>query len=130
MSQHNVNTAAKETQESSTFKSQGIPGISPALAESLAYLVSLGEQRMTLEDRAEQLCGTLCNMAEALCTTVTDWSCSRPVLPLASVSAWLAAGEVVRANFGETGEAAWAYAADYLAVQLVAGHAMFIADVA
>ena len=123
MNTHNVNvkTAAQEPSERY--------GQNRALAESLAYLISLGEQRMTLEDRAEQLCGTLCNMAEALCATVTDWSCSRPVLPLASVSAWVAAGEFVQASFGETGEAARNYAVRHLRVQLAAGHAMFIADV-
>lgn len=131
MNTHNVNvkTAAQEPSER-YGQNQVIKGISPALAESLAYLVSLREQRMPLEDRAELLVGTLCNMAETLCATVTDWSRPRPLLSLATVSAWVAAGEFVLANFDDLGESAWAYAMRHLSVQLKAGYAMFIADVA
>ncbi|WP_052130865.1 hypothetical protein [Erwinia typographi] len=127
MNTHNVNvkTAAQEPSER-----YGLKSFSPVMADGLAQLVSLREQRMPLDERAELLAGTLCNLAEALCATVTDWSLSRPLLPLAAVSAWVAAGEFVLANFGDLGEAAWDYAVRHLRVQLAAGHAMFTADVA
>ncbi|KGT86874.1 hypothetical protein NG99_24505 [Erwinia typographi] len=102
----------------------------PVMADSLAQLISLREQRMPLEERAELLCGVLVGMAEQVCASVADWSQPRPLLPLAAVSAWVAAGEFVLANFGDLGEAAWDYAVRHLRVQLAAGYAMFTADVA
>lgn len=127
MNTHNVNvkTAAQEPSER-----YGLKGFSPVLTDSLAQLISLRELRMPLEERAELLCGALVGMAEQVCNSVTDWSQPRPQLPLASVSAWVAAGEYVRAAFGDLGESAWDYAVRHLAVQLAAGYAMFTADVA
>ncbi|KGT94774.1 hypothetical protein NG99_07300 [Erwinia typographi] len=127
MSTHNVNvkTAAQEPSER-----YGLKGFSPVMAAGLTQQISLREQRLPLEERAELLCGVLVGMAEQVCASVTDWSQPRPLLALAYVSAWVAAGQYVRSAFGDLGEGAWDYAVRYLAVQLAAGYAMFSADVA
>ena len=78
----------------------------------------------------EQLLGTLINMAERICGTVTDWSLPRPMLPVASFRAWVQASHVTYCLFDETGEAAWAYASQHLAEMLEAGYAMYVQDIA
>ncbi|WP_099289596.1 hypothetical protein, partial [Erwinia amylovora] len=100
------------------------------LAEHILCLKALRETRMTEEDRAEQLLGTLIYMAERICDTVTDWSLPRPMLPLDSFRAWVEASHITHALFGETGEAAWAYASQHLVETLQAGHAMYAQDIA
>lgn len=131
MNTHNVNVKTAGEEHSERYgKKPEIKGFVPVMADGLAQLISLREQRMPLEERAELLCGALVGMAEQVCNSVTDWSQPRPQLPLASVSAWVAAGEYVRSAFGDLGESAWDYAARYLAVQLAAGYAMYSADVA
>ncbi|MGE9553645.1 hypothetical protein ACQPT2_21210 [Erwinia amylovora] len=130
MAQQNVNTAAKETQESSTFNGQGIPGLSPELADSLAWLAALKSQRMLQEERAELIYGTLLNMVDQICNTVTDWSRPRPMLPIASFRAWIEASHIAHNQYGDLGEAAWGMASRQLATNLAAGYAMHVNDIA
>lgn len=128
MNTQNIKTAATETPKT-WGKGPEIRGISPALAETLTYLKVLRENRMTLEDRAEVLCGTLINLTEQLCDTVTDWERLRPVMPIASWCAWAEAKRYVLGAFGETGEAAWNYARGNLEMLLSAGYEMKKADI-
>ncbi|NNS09998.1 hypothetical protein [Erwinia sp. JH02] len=129
MNTQNIKTAATETPKT-WGKGPEIKGISPALAENLMYLRTLREGRMLTRERDEQLFGTLTIMADAVCSTVTDWSTARPVMPLSSVQAWAEAREIALTLHGESGKAAWNYAVDYLRTELSVGYAMFRADIA
>lgn len=129
MNTQNIKTAASESSER-WGEGQEIRGISPALAENLMYLRTLREGRMLARERDEQLFGTLTIMADAVCSTVTDWSVPRPVLPLSSVQAWAEARKIALKLYGASGHAAWNYAVDYLRTELSVGYAMFRADIA
>lgn len=129
MNTQNIKTAATETPKT-WGKGPGIRGVSPALVENLMYLRTLSEGRMLMRDRDEQLFGTLTIMADAVCSTVTDWSVARPALPLSSVQAWAEAREIDLKLHGESGQAAWNYAVDYLRTELSVGYVMFRADIA
>jgi len=129
MNTQNIKTAATESSER-CGEGQETRGISPALAENLMYLRTLREGRMLARERDEQLFGTLTIMADVVCSTVTDWSVPRPVLPLSSVQAWAEARKIALTLHGESGHAAWNYAVDYLRTELNVGYAMFRADIA
>ncbi|MFB6328471.1 hypothetical protein ACE8EZ_20600 [Pantoea deleyi] len=94
MNTQNVNTAASESTETGV-EGQEKNGLDPALAQSLDYLKLLKSKSMNEEERFELLTGTLLNMAEQICNTVTDWSHPRPMIPLASFKAWIEAAHIV-----------------------------------
>lgn len=129
MNTHNVKTAASESTET-WVEGQQKYGLDPALAQSLDYLKLLKSKSMNEEERFELLTGTLMNMAEQICNTVTDWSRPRPMIPLASFKAWIEAAHIVHGYPGGTGDAAWGYASSELAKNLKAGYAMYKADIA
>ena len=106
MNPQNIKTAASESSETG-FYGQEIKDLNPELAKSLAFLISLREERMPIEEREELLQGTLSNMATQVCRTVTDWSIPKPMLPLASFQAWVQACHIAHALFGASGEIAW-----------------------
>lgn len=129
MNTHNVKTAASESTETGV-EGQEKNGLDPALAQSLDYLKLLKSKSMNEEERFELLTGTLLNMAEQICNTVTDWSRPRPMIPLASFKAWIEAAHIVHGYPDGAGDAAWGYASNELATTLKAGYAMHKADIA
>lgn len=62
---------------------------------SLCFLRELVSQPDE-EDREELMLGTLLHLASEITGTVTDWTLSRPRLPLSSVQAWAEALRLVR----------------------------------
>ncbi|WP_397324773.1 hypothetical protein [Pantoea agglomerans] len=129
MNTQKVKTAATKTTET-WAEGQNINGLDPALAQSLDYLRLLKSESMTEEERFELLTGTLMNMAEEVCKTVTDWSRPRPMIPLASFKAWIEAAHIAHGYPDGIGDAAWGYASSELALILKAGYAMHKADIA
>ncbi|WP_416414441.1 hypothetical protein [Pantoea sp. App145] len=107
-----------------------IPGLSQALRNDLACLAKLSTREMDEMEREELLNGTIRNIADRVCNTVTDWTRPRPVVPFSSLSAWNCAGQLAMKLFGETGEAAWSAGRSHLALLLMAGYAMYVADIA
>ena len=129
MHTQNVKTAAPESSER-WGEGHKINGLTTELSEGLDYLITLRKQRMMAIERAELLHGRLCNIASAICFTVTDWSLPHPVLPYSSVLAWMKAREITLTEFGEDGKAAWDYACSQLRTDLMAGYAMWRDDIA
>ena len=127
MNTQNIKTAASESSER-WGEGQEIRGISPALAEHLKYLKIWSEERMLARDREELLFGTLKNISEDICNTVTDWTIPRPVLPLSSVQAWARAREITLTLYGESGPEAWKAASRNLADCLAMGYASYVYD--
>lgn len=62
---------------------------------SLCFLRELVSQPDE-ENREELMLGTLLHLASEITGTVTDWTLSRPRLPLSSVQAWAEALRLVR----------------------------------
>lgn len=130
MNTHNVNVKTATPESPKTWgNGQGIPGLSPALAADLDFLVTLHTGRMTFDERMELLYGSLINLAQRIASTVTDWSLPRPVLPLSSWQAWRAAQVLACGLPGIDGDAAWQWAMDELRLLLSAGYAMHVANV-
>lgn len=131
MNTQNVNAKTVTQEFAKTWvNGQSLASVSPALVESLTFLTGMRTQRMTLDDRAEMIYGSLLSMAAQVCVTVTDWSCGRPRMPLITCQAWLAAGSIVCDQCGEVGEEAWQLACRELEMLLKAGRAMYLADIA
>ncbi|OWY74846.1 hypothetical protein [Pantoea sp. AMG 501] len=120
MNTHNVKTAASESTETRVLRTN-VNGLPSGATQTLAFLDHLAEDGMEEGERAELLLGSLLSLAEALRDAVPDWSARRPRLPFPLVRAWLAARDVALAQFGETGQGAWAYALNYLRTELDAG---------
>ncbi|MDF7788428.1 hypothetical protein P4910_23555 [Pantoea stewartii] len=120
MNTHNVKTAASESTETRVLRTN-VNSLPSGVAQTLAFLGRLAEDGMEEGERAELLLGSLLSLAEALRDAVPDWSARRPRLPFPLVRAWLAARDVALAQFGETGQGAWAYALNYLRTELDAG---------
>ncbi|WP_168403386.1 hypothetical protein [Erwinia amylovora] len=121
MNTQNVKTAASESSER-WGEGQEIGFLSAELSESLAYLKALGKTLMTEDERAELLLGKLIEIATLISNTVSDWSTPRPLLPVASLRAWVQASHIAHDLFGETGDTAWGNASKYLADMLNAGY--------
>ncbi|ADU73034.1 hypothetical protein [Pantoea sp. At-9b] len=124
-----MKTAAHESADTRADVPE-IPGLSQALRNDLAYLAALSTREMDEAEREELLYGTIRNMADRVCDTVTDWTRPRPVVPFSSLSAWNRAGQLALNLFGETGEAAWREGCSHLALLLMAGYSMYVADIA
>ncbi|MBP2200554.1 hypothetical protein [Pantoea cypripedii] len=124
-----MKTAVPESADTQTVMPE-IPGLSQALRNDLARLAALSTREMDEMEREELLYGTLQNMADRVCDTVTDWTRPRPVVPFSSLSAWNRAGQLALNLFGETGEAAWREGCSHLALSLMTGYAMYVADIA
>lgn len=117
MNTHNVKTAASESTETGV-EGQEKNGLDPALAQSLDYLKLLKSKRMNEEERFELLTGTLLNMAEQICNTVTDWSRPRPMIPLASFKAWIEAAHIVHGYLLQRGHNALRHTVIYVECNL------------
>ncbi|QKJ89320.1 hypothetical protein PMPD1_4422 (plasmid) [Paramixta manurensis] len=124
----NVNTATPESPKTWVERLK-INGLDPAVSERIDYLGYLSAGSMEENESAELLLGTLLSLADTLRDAVRDWSVPRPLLPLSLVQAWLAARNFVLAQFGETGQAAWNHARNYLQREIHAGYSMWREDI-
>lgn len=106
MNIQNINTAMPRSADA---RVEGtcipIPGLSPALADSLQLLASVCMQDIDEKSRTKRLYGALLMMAWQVCDTVARQP--RPQVPAASQMAWDQAGQMVCNGYCEAGEILW-----------------------
>ena len=107
-----------------------IRSLPAAIAQSLKFLAEIREERMTLEDRANLIMGTLMTLASQISDTVMDWTTHRPLMPISSWQAWSLAHKLVKDQADGCGEAAWVHACADLRTHLEYGYAAFRDDIA
>lgn len=82
----------------------------------LAYLIALKNKPLSENDEAEQVLGTLMQMADnVLFPGITDWNEYRPRVLFSVAQPWLQARVIAEQLFSDTGAAAWMAARVHIA---------------
>ncbi|ECR9083658.1 ammonia monooxygenase [Salmonella enterica] len=108
----NVKTATKESSE--RWGSDPEARLACVIAEQKSFLLELCQVwnlQLSEGEEAEEVCNILCAMSKNVWNEgVMDWHTDKPLLSFHIVQPWLQAKAQAVRLYGETGQAAWAYA--------------------
>jgi len=114
MNTQNVKVKTATRESSKRWGADPKERLACVIAEQRACLLELCQvwnQQLSDEGEAEEVCNILCAMSKNVWEEgVMDWYTDKPLLSFHIVQPWLQAKVQAVRLYGETGQAAWAYA--------------------